>query len=777
MKIGFYLRVAFHGLKQNKLNSFVAVSGMAIAFTCLLFALSWIKYELSYDTFYKNSDRVYQVNTHFKSSDMVWRNTPFALSEKLKTFSEIESISLLDFEKIDLPIENEKSVQLNILKTDTAFYEMFPQLFLIGNANGITPVDIILTKDFVERNWGTTDVIGKHVGNYIIKGVVETPPSNSNFPFDALVLRPDNEVIPGNWGAHDYLTFIRLTKKTDEAQFLEKLKNPELRSKESDVYFMMVPLNLVKHLIDGHTFIEAFGSYVAIVVALVLMFLSALFNFIMLTTARCLSKLKMYAIHKSMGASSWQIVKFMYAEISILLVFIFVVSAYLVELCHGFVFSFLEVPLGSGYLFAEFIKYMLICSALVYVWALYPVVYIRFLALKKMLIGGTEQGGKGKLNTWLIGVQLTVTIILVLFIGATANQFSFMTKEGLGFTVENIGRISIESDALRKNIIPFINDLKANKAIKDIIWSDYDLFRSGGAFSSRDANDFLMLPDFDADDKRQIFFYPMKADVLAFFDVALVEGRYFDGAQNEAVVSEQLVEEFGVKDIVGQIKSFNGSPLKVVGIIKDFHLNPMTEPVRPAAFVNSLTARNWGGAGSPAICYFKYYPDKKQEAFAAVREAYAKHSGEYVPDIQLFSNYVQQFYRTERNMLVIFSVITCVSILISMSGLFALILFKLHHRRKEIALRKIQGASAGRIMYLLMKEYIVLIFVSVVISFPIVYFSLDYWLSQYQSRAAVDVFSIIGILLLIAVLVFLTIIGQVIKTTRTNPVEVIKENN
>lgn len=781
MEVNFYLKMAFKGLMRNKFNSFVVILGLAVAFTCLLFTLSWFKYELSYDSFYKDSDRVFQLNTHFRSSGMVWRTTPFPLSEELNTFSEVDKISVLQFDSQDLAVEDGTTLSVNVLKTDTGFYGIFPQSFLIGNANAITSADIVLTKDFVRRHWGTADVIGKSIGNYIIKGIVETPPSNTIFPFDALVLRPENERRSGDWSNYLFLTFVRLHDKAEGARLSEKLERVNLRPNNEEVYFQVVPLYLSKHMIDGQSFIQAFGSFIVIVVALLLLLLSALFNFIMLATAGYLSKLKTYAIHKTMGASGWQIVKSIYAEIFLSLVLVFIISAYMVELFRGPVSFYLDIVLDARFLFGEFVKYMTICSVFVFVSALYIALYIRSLALKKMLIGGTEQGAKGKLSIWMIGVQLAVTIILTFFIAGTAAQFSFMTKDGLGFTVDNIGRIDLESDALKQNIIPFINDLKANKAIKDVIWSDYDLFRSKGAYSSRGgANEFLLLPDFDSDDKREVFFYPMKADVLSFFNIALVQGRYFtddgESGMTEVVVTEQLVNEFGVKDIVDEIKAFDESPVKVVGVVKDFHCNPMTERVQPAVLINSVIARRWGGSGVPSICYFKFSPDQKQEAFDAVREAYIKYSGDYVPDIRLFKDYIQQFYKMEKRMLIIFGVITLVSVFISLIGLFALILFKLYHRRKEIALRKIQGASAWQIMFLLLKEYVLLMLVASIVAIPVVYFSLDYWLSQYQYRAEIHVLSAIGILLLIAALVFLTIIGQVIKTVKINPVKVIKEN-
>ena len=781
MNVEFYIKTVLRSMKRNSFNSIVAILGLAIAFTCLLFTLSWFKYELSYDTFYKNSDRVYQLNSHFKSDNgVIWSTTPFALSESLKAFSEVEKISVLDFKSLDLPVENEKT-DVKVLKTDGVFYEMFPQSFLIGKADAVTASDIVLTEDFARRNWGTADgAIGKSVGDYIVKGIVKTPPSNTIFPFDALVLRPENEINTADWGNYNFLTFVRLAEKVDGRKFSEKMKHAKLRAEESNSFFEIIPLHLSKHMIEGKTFVQAFGSFIVIIAALLLLLLSALFNFTMLATAGYLAKLKMYALHKTMGASSWQIVKIMYGEIILSLGMVFIISAYLVELCRGPVTLFLDIPLDAAYLFGEFVKYLLICSVLVFLCALYPVVYIRFLALKKMLVGGTQQGGKGKLNTWMIGVQLTVTIILAFFITGTATQFLFMTKAGLGFTVDNIGRINIESDAIKSNIIPFIQDLKANKAIKDVIWSDYDLFRVGGAFSSRDANEFLLLPDFDPDDKREIYFYPMKADVLTFFDIDLVKGRYFtdeeESGMNETVVTQQLANEFGVKDIVGQIKSYDGSPIKVVGIVKDFHCRPMTEPIQPAAFINSIKIKRWGGAGVPSICYFKYFPDRKQEAFDAVREVYGKYAEGYTPAIGLFKDYIQQFYQTEKRMLVLFGIITLVSIFISLIGLFALILFKLYHRRKEIALRKIQGASARQIMYLLLKEYIILMFISCVIALPIVYFSLNYWLSQYQYKEEMSIFTAAGIVLIISAFVFLTIIGQVIKTTKTNPLKVIKEN-
>lgn len=780
INLSFYLKAAYSGLNKEKLNSIVAIVGLAVAFTCSLFAISLFQYELSYNQFYEHSERIYQLNTYFKEDKMVWDQTPLALSAEMAKFPEVEAVTALETKTLDLTIEGSKPVSVKTVGCDNHFFTLFPQTFLFREINSLSPTDIILTDNFALKNWGTTEVTGNTIGGYTIKGVVKAPPANTTLPFDALLLLTDTEVYKNDWVNYNYSTFIRLTENTNGNSFAKKLNAITLDPREngSNKYFDIVPLNLVKNMITGKSFTQAFRTYIIVIFALSLLSLSALFNFIMLTTARYLSKLKMYATHKTMGASNRQIMKMLYSEIFLSLLVVFFISAVCVELYYRYVFSFMAIPLSLFSLSGLFVKYVLACTALVFMAGLYPVIYIRSLTLKTMLVGGSKKGNKGQLDTWMIGVQLTVAILFLYFITGTANQFYFMTKGDLGFKTDNIGRLKIKSEAIRKNIEPFINDLKSDKVIVDAIWSDYDVFRNEGSYSSKNANEFLMLPDYDENDKRLIFFYPVKKELFQFFEFTLNEGNFFD-KDNEVVVNQQLVNEFKVKDIVGQIKQFNNYPIKVSGIISDFQHNPVTEPNRSAVFINSSTIGKqcWGGVDQPSICYFKYSPEQQQKAFSTVREIYAKHSNEYIPDIMTFTDYIETHYQEEKRMLVIFSIITIISIFISLIGLFALISFKLHSRRKEIALRKIQGASTVQIMSILLKEYFLLLIISFLVASPIAQWGLNHWLSQYQLQEKMNGFLIMGILLFVAIIVFATVISQVIKTSRTNPVEVIKENS
>lgn len=786
MNVFYYIEMSFIGMKKARFHSFIAIMGLALSFTCSFFVFSWFKYELSYDTFHKNSDRIFQLNAHLKETKNVWLGTPFALSSKLKDFPEIEEYAIQKLIFAELSVNEKEKPSVYVLEAYSNFFSMFPQVFLARSSDNFGPTDIILTRDFALKYWGTLDILEKTVGNYTIKGIVESPPSNTTFSFEAIVPRSVNQETLGNWGRHYYSTFIRLAEGIDKKQFAEKFRKSTV-SPDGDFYYDMVPLRLSKHMLDGRSFIEAFGSLILISIVLSLLLLSALFNFVMLSISRFLSRLKVYAIHKTMGATDIQIVGILYGEIILSLLIVLIITCIFVELLQATVISFIQLPISLTFILNEFVKFAFFCLVVVFVCSFYPVFYIRFLALKKMLIGGSLQGGKGRLDLWMVGLQLTVTIVFSFFILGMVHQFLFMTRGDFGYTTKNVERFDIELEELKRNIVPFMNELRSNSIIKSAIWCDYDLFGIG-AYSSIEANAFLLHENFNSNDKREIYYFPMMKDAFSFFELSLVKGRFFDGEDrdgiNEVVVNESLASEFGEGDIIGKIKNFKKTPVKVVGIVKDFHNKPMQEPIYPSVFVNSETnGKNWPnggfwrGAGEPSVCYFKYDSENRKEAIDFVIKVYAKYSGGYAPSIMSFEQYVSTYYKEEKKMLLMFLIVSVISLFISVMGLFALVSFKLHRRRKEIALRKIQGASALQIMIVLMKDYAYLILISSAVGFPLVYLALNYWLLQYQYRVTVGFFHVIGVFFFIVLVVCLTVIGQVVKTTYMNPINVIKESN
>lgn len=786
MNIFYYIKMSFFGMKKARFHSFIAIFGLSLAFTCSFFVFSWFKYELSYDTFYKNSDRIFQLNAHFKESKEVWLGTPFALLAKLKDFPEIEEVAVQKIISAELPINENTRPIVYVLEAYTDFFSIFPQTFVARNSEHFGPTDIILTEDFVLKNWGSLDVLGKMIGNYTIKAIVKSPPANTTLPFDAIIPRSADKEMLENWGRHYYSTFIRLAEGVDEKQFSLKLKE-SIITPDNDIYYGLVPLYLSKHILDGKSFFEAFSFFIVISIALLLLFISALFNFVMLSISRFLSRLKTYAIHKAMGANSIQIIGILYGEILLSLAVVFIMTCVFVELLQGYVISFTQLPISSTFLLNEFVKFVFFCMLFICICSCYPVFYIRLITLKNMLIGGSVKGGKGQLDVWMVGLQLIVTILFSFFILGMVHQFMFMTKGDLGYATKNIDRFKIESEEIKQNIVPFMNELRSNSAIIDIIWCDYDLF-GYGAYSSIAANEFLVQEDFDINDKREIYYYPIMKDLFPFFKFSLKQGRFWDGEDrdglNEVLVNEVLVDEFGEKDIIGKVKMFKGIPVKVVGIIKDFHNKPMKEPIRPSVFVNSVTnGKNWAnsgfwqGAGEPSVCYFKYDMNREKEALEFVKKVYMKYSEGYFPYITSFEQYVSTYYKEEKRTLMIFFIVAIISLFITIMGLFALVSFKLCRRRREIALRKIQGASIFQIIFTLMKEYFYLILVSSILGFPVAYMAVNSWLLQYQYRIIIGPIHFLIVLFFVVIIVFLTVIGQVVKTTYLNPINVIKENN
>lgn len=785
----FTLNEKWRILSKNRSQVIISIVSLSLSFACFVFAMYWFTYELNYDSFYPDSKRIYMVNEYYKTDHRISPITPYPLAQKLKAdFPEVSEAVFFQKRTVKMLVDKAGLgfAETTMLNVDTSFFRLFPQQFIHGGVDDAfnDGTGIILTESVALQLFGSTKPERQYESMpFSISGVVADLPQNTVLPFETLMLwkAPEGENIE-DFGSSTVSTFVLLHKAASAKKLSDKLQrnflNPELE--ELNVVFDIVSLSRVKYMAEGKSFIVAYTFQIIVVAASLLLLFSAIFNFVMLTMARFLSRLKVYAIHKIVGAGSWRIAAMLYSEVVLITLIALAVSADLIVMLKPFYIDFTGITVGTSELFFDALKYGAICLFVVLIANLYPVLYVCVFAMRKSLIGSSLYR-KAQLSTGLIGAQLIIVMITSFFILGVVHQYFYSIKSDLGFNKECIERVELKGEVIRNNIEPFINELKSNNAIDDIIGCDYDLF----GVKNKTGDD---LPSFLGEDYKTsihkgeyVYSYPLMPEVFRFFQMQLKEGKVYTNEQEDGMMSimvnEELVRKSGLENSVNKIINYRGNPAKIVGVVKNVHNQPMKEAIESIVWINNVIYKYAYNGARANICYFKYKEGRKQEAIDAVRKAYSKYApGATQPDIVAFPDYLRSFYQEEEQTVVIFSAISIISLIISVVGVYTLVSFKVRQRRKEIVVRKIMGASSRMVMGILLKEYLWLLLVSYVIAIPIGYKCLEYWM-QYSYHVTIGLPHLLIVFFVMAAIIFLTVINQVVRLAYINPVEVIKENN
>lgn len=789
MNVLLTLRKILRGLNKTQGQFIISVLCLAVSFAFFLFMMFWFNYELAYDAFYPDSKHIYLVNKLNKDRTDYTRVTQYPLAQKLKEdFPEVKSTTVCQPVRAKTLINKEglEYETINAMKVDTNFFKLFPQRFLCGGVDESFKVgtSFIITESIARLIFGRTDVLGRHDGFPLdICGVITDPPKNTSIPFVALFpWGAVSESLSSNWGNSSYFTFVLLNEFASKDEFSNKLYNNFLNAslKERNTVFGIVPLSRVNGMSTGASFISAYSFQIIITGASFLLFFSAIFNFVMLTMVRFMSRLKEFSIYKIMGAGFFRIIFVQYFEILLLIFITLITSFILIELLQPFFFNFTDIIKNSRALFQMAILYAGFFILTVFIVYLYPILYICSLIIKNSLLRNSLFDKRVILNKGLIGIQLVIATLVFFFILGVMHQFYFLLKSDLGFNGENIERLELKSEVIRNNIEPFINELKTNNSIDDIIWCNWDLFGDGTSASFKSPEFFE--PGYKGSVKDiWLTRYPLMPDVFRFFQMSIKEGRLYtdereDGIE-EIMVNEELVRQLGLTDAVGQIKYVAENPCIIVGVVKDIHNRPFNESIEPSVWLCTSKEKESLNNSKINICYFKYKKGQKRNSIAAVRDAYAKYApNASQPNIVSFPDYIESYYQKEKQMLVFFCIITMVSLLISIGGVYTLVAFKVRRRRKEIVVRKILGASSRKVLGMLLAEYFWLVLISCCIAIPIGYKCLDYWM-QYSYHVTIGIPHILIVVFAMIAIVFFTVIHQVVQLAYINPAEVIKENN
>ena len=787
-----YLKTAWRNLVKNKFYSVLNISGLTIGITSCILIFLYVQFEVSYDKYNEKAPQIYRLTEilHLPKEDRPQAVTSPIMAPTFQAhFPEIKkSVRLINSSRL-LSVNERKLYGTKIVYADSSLFDVFTFPMLQGQPQRalVNPYSIVLTKNTAKKYFGDEAVLGKIMQlsdtiNVTVTGVMENVPANSHFTFDCILSRStidelNNHQVDSNWFNNSTYTYILLPKNYPPAQLENKIdvfvhKEMEQQRHESGLSydFKLQPITSIHLRSNMGSEISPTSdiSYVYIFsAAAFLILIIACCNFINLATARSLNRSKEIGLRKVIGARRVQLgvqflgESFLFAVIAGTLAFGIVVL--LLPSFNTFTGKALPLNIFNNQNLLLTFGSILLCVGLVA--GIYPAILMSSFAPINALRGAIRHGWQDIfLRKGLVVFQFTIAIVLIAGTGIVLQQLRFIQNRKLGLNKDQVIEIGLRRADLPKREI-LVKELTKNTNVLSATVTDFS-FKSG-------ISNIAVLPEGAADNEiTSQAVISVDYNFLKTFQIRLAAGRDFsmafstDSAQ-AFIVNESAVKTFGWKNASNAIgKNMDwglGKKGKVIGVVKDFNFSSLHDNIKPLIIhINPDWSR---------FVALRIQPGNISQTLKQIEKTWNSIARDSPFDYTFLNDDFANLYKEEQNMRSVLTLFTILSLFVACLGLFGLAAFTIKQRFKEIAVRKVLGASVSSITKLLSKEFLLLVLMSAAIAFPLSWWGMHKWLEDFAYRINIGWQLFVAAGCIVFLIALLTVSFQAIKAAIANPVK------
>lgn len=780
------LKIAIRNLVKYKVQSAVSILGLAVGFVCFSLSLYWIHYEMTYDHFRQNADRIYMVRTNDEYTEgKISTRVPYSLAAYLaQHFPDIAVAAPFHLisERISV---NDKYQDAVFSSADSAWMNLMDIRIIKGNRNFMLPKDnaeIAITEEAAKKWFRTEDPIGKEVKmlrrTKKICAIVQAENRHTNFPFDFI----GNPELGKTWWYITWSILIKVKPDTDieeleskiNANLPAELKQVTLTRKTGIERIILTPLSKLHYAKDFRDDKEAGITFQYIIyfsIAGILIITCALINYLTLFINRMRVRQREMALRMIHGANIRSLVSLLTVEFLLLLACAVTTGFLLIEICFP---SFIELTgidtaksslYGEAFLFIGLIS-LIILTAII---GLLYILYHRSLHLSLRYNTGRSTGTQ--LRRGSIVLQLFVCLS---FIGCTVlinQQLDYLRHRDLGLKIKNRGSFSVMGDM---DYTPLIRKIKELPMITEVMQPDYyPIVSQLTAIGQFDNWEGLDIP---IDTPVPVKLFLGKEDFFRFYGITLLAGEWLDdlSTYEDIIINESLARRMGwsPQEAIGKHIIQSYITYTIVGVVKDCHYGAPTLPIPHTGF---LVGEQMGLMQRSAGILFKYKEGTWNECRKALEHLYQTEcSPENILRLNSEEEVYNNYLRSEEMLTRLLSFASLVCILTAMFGIYSLVTLTCEQRRKEIAIRKVNGATVWSILFLFFREYLIMLCIAALFAFPITYVIIKQWILNYVRQVSISPLPFILILIGLALTVIAGISWRVWKAANENPAEVIK---
>ena len=790
------LKYAIRFLARSKSYTIINLLGLAFSLACCIILMRYIHRELTVNDF-DGKEHIFLVTNEYDSREPDFGNISGYGSKPFtdkQGHSAIEASADFHIRKDDFITKDERRFNTQTMIVSENFLDILPFHLVSGKREMSSPNDVVISQKFAQKLFGNEHPIGQTFlssanKSVTVVGVVDTEKPRSSFEFDLLLPISHKE---GHWGlmfyslarlqaGHDYQL---LNQKEEVVEFpgMQQRGIQPFRSQLfplTDFYFDTT-IN-----VHGWTQHGNKQSIIILGIIIALLFGVGLFNYTNIQTVLTLKRGREFGIKKVFGAGRGKVFIQLWTENAMITFGALMLTGLFVEIVSVCLASWLEMKeLAPDYGFTLTLMGALFLILPILV-TIYPFLRYALSAPITSLRSVNISGQSIVSRSIFLMMQYIITASLIIFLTFAIKQLHGMLHADLGFRTENIMQCTFlnYNDSMdfeemwkqnTKKAAVIVEKLKASPLIEQ--W-DF-------AQSPLELNPFVSLQkkgEENAYTDAAWGYYSRK--FFEMLEIPVKEGRmWIDSLEMRAdyttphiLINETAKKMYGIKDISTETLEQRTGPnrnYKIIGVIGDFQVRHLSQ--KPFPLVCAFEPERFYTGRMDGKVYIKFYPTNKQKLIDYMTEVHREVMGEGEFEYTFLENEIEKLYAEDYRTAFIYSIFALIALLISCLGLYGISLYDVRQRYREIALRKVHGATLRDLLVLLTKRYAYLLIASFVISIPMSYAAIRYYLQDFAYQEPVSWWIFVISAIITTGISYVTLIGHTIKAANINPALVMK---
>lgn len=800
-----FFKTAARNMVKNRVYTIINFIGLTCGLGLALLIITYVRHELSFDQYNENANRLYRLKYDVPNG-LQLATTPPPIAPKLKEyFPEIEETARLYRRNVSIikPESPEAFEESGIFFADSAFTKMFPLEFIKGNPDRALheKFTLVLNEEMAHKYFADENPIGESLllsgKSFRITGVVKNLPENSHLRFNMLVpydnmydLETDQtaERLRRNFDvnfiiSHSYTYVLLKSGETPDhfnsnmEAFLKKYASERFLVGQKFTLMPVPDIHVMSTLLDEpRTTNSMTNLYIFLGVGLLTLIIACI-NYINLSTAQSFSRIKEIGIRKILGSMKVQLIgqflaeSFIFCTVSLLMAFV----------VFNITLPMMNVLTGSHLAFSQALDWPLIgvSGVLLIVMTLlaggYPAYFVTKFESVSALKGLGSGGNSGQLlRKSLVVFQLAIACMLLSGSVLIIRQLNFLSERPLGFQREQVINVPLFSQNLngvfRGNDTTFKSRLRTYRNLIEAQAGITQTTLSSGPPGLGAVFRGTIPEGFSKEDNMFMANLSVDYDFFNAYDIGLAAGRGFseDFPSDEKegfIVNETAVNDFKwetPEKAIGKTIDREGKVGKVIGVVKDFSFGPLTTAMTPLIIEMNPTQF--------ANLSIKFEGVHASDKIEKLEQAWNKIFPEKAFEYTFLDERLNQQYSNYENFGKIIQIFTFIGILISCLGVYGLVLFTVQRKVKEIGVRKVMGANVSAILYLIYRDFALLIGLGFLLAAPVSYYFMKQWLSNFIYHTSIDTMTYLISLGMVWLIVSLTICYQAIRAAQANPI-------
>lgn len=797
--INNYLNIALRNIKRRYTSSFVSVFGLSVGIAGALMTFLLVAYLFSFNRFYSKADRTYWIVTDMiDNQHMQMDVVPRPMAEVLRNeVSSVETAVRLNNVYGGIVTVNDKSGRnvkkfeesRNICFTEREFFQIFDTKWAYGNVENVLskPNTVVLSRAYALKYFGVENAIGRNFrfdnkAEFEVTGIIENPPSNTQLRYDVMMSYASlpalngNAVLADSWSEPSTMCWVALKDGSSisalNASFehiSKKYIAPETAKK---YHFTTIPLSEMFHT-PGYGPAPRPLLYALVIVGIFLV-LAACVNFINLSTAQSIMRAREVGVRKALGSSRLQLTYQFMIETSVLCLIAFSIGIVMTQMslpALNNALSMLHADISVlNLLSPNTLSWLLILIlGVIIASGLYPALAMARFAPVKALKGvmNTPARGKVSVRKTLVGVQFFITQLFIIGLIVMWAQIKYMKTTDLGFN----------RDAILMVKLPSTNSSKQETLrnhFKEIVGIEALAFCGMPPMTTMQTSEPFRFDNRTEAEKFQVTVRAGDMDYAQLFGLQIIAGRNFqsnDTTRHELLVNEKLAKQLGFSsgaEILGKNINLWGQNRMVVGVVKDFHLEGMRALIQPAAIVNMPSIFT--------MAAIKINPKQTTSALRDIETAWSGHFTDQVYNASFLDERLNEFYVTEHILLALIKIFSGIAVFIGCLGIYGLIMFLSETKAREIGVRKVLGANVKQLLWILGKEFALLLVIGFLLAAPLGGFLMENWLRGYAYKVNISWWIFALTLGIVCIITLLTISFQSLRAISANPIKSLRND-